>query len=82
MTQPRVVVAEQIADAALAVLRESCEVDDASDASREELKGRLAEADAIVVRSATQVDADLMGAAPKLRVIGRAGIGVDNIDLS
>ncbi len=82
MTQPRVVVAEQIAESALAVLRGSCEVDDASDASREELLGRLAEADAIIVRSATKVDADLIGAAPKLRVIGRAGIGVDNIDLA
>lgn len=82
MSQPRVVVAEQIADAAVAALRETCEVDDASGVSREELIDRVAEADAIIVRSATKVDADMIAAAPKLRVIGRAGIGVDNIDLA
>jgi D-3-phosphoglycerate dehydrogenase len=44
------------------------------------LAGALADADALVVRSAVQVDDALMGQAPKLRVIGRAGVGVDNID--
>src|SRR5205085_3055093 len=41
----------------------------------------LAEADALVVRSAVQVTAEVLAKAPKLRVIGRAGIGVDNVDL-
>ena len=44
------------------------------------LEAALADADALVVRSAVQVDDALMGKAPKLRVIGRAGVGVDNID--
>jgi D-3-phosphoglycerate dehydrogenase len=44
------------------------------------LPAALADADALVVRSAVQVDDALMGGAPKLRVIGRAGVGVDNID--
>jgi D-3-phosphoglycerate dehydrogenase len=44
------------------------------------LPAALADADALVVRSAVQVDDALMGQAPKLRVIGRAGVGVDNID--
>ena len=44
------------------------------------LAAELADADALVVRSAVQVDAALLDAAPKLRVIGRAGVGVDNID--
>ncbi len=44
------------------------------------LEAELADADALVVRSAVQVDAKLLEAAPKLRVIGRAGVGVDNID--
>jgi D-3-phosphoglycerate dehydrogenase len=48
----------------------------------EELSRDLANADALIVRSATQVTADLIAAAPKLRVIARAGTGVDNVDVS
>jgi D-3-phosphoglycerate dehydrogenase len=48
---------------------------------KEHLAGELSNADAIVVRSATFVDAAMMDKAPKLRVIGRAGVGVDNVDL-
>src|SRR5580704_12529884 len=48
---------------------------------KDTLPGELATADAIVVRSATFVDAAMMDKAPKLRVIGRAGVGVDNVDL-
>ena len=48
---------------------------------KEALAGELSNADAIVVRSATFVDAAMMDKAPKLRVIGRAGVGVDNVDL-
>ena len=79
--KPRVVVAEEIAAAGLAHLREACEVDVAVDASRPDLLRRVRDAAALVVRSATRVDAELIAAAPVLRVIGRAGIGVDNIDL-
>lgn len=46
-----------------------------------EVEAALADADAIIVRSATQVTRDLMDAAPSLKAIGRAGVGVDNIDL-
>lgn len=46
-----------------------------------ELAASLAEADALIVRSATRVTAEVLEAAPKLRVVGRAGVGVDNIDL-
>ncbi len=77
----KVVVAEKIAEAGVAVLAEECEVDVAIDCDREELLGRLVDAEALVVRSATSVDAELIAAAPRLRVVGRAGIGVDNIDL-
>lgn len=79
--KPIVVVAEEIADAGLETLAASCEVDVAFGVPRRELLHRLAEATGLVVRSATQVDAELLGAAPRLRVVGRAGIGVDNIDL-
>ena len=78
----RVVVAEAIAEAGIDILRESAVVDVAIGVDREELKQRLADADALVVRSATAVDAELIAAAPRLRVIGRAGIGVDNIDIT
>jgi len=49
--------------------------------SRNELIASLATADALIVRSATQVTAQILEAAPILRVIGRAGVGVDNVDL-
>src|SRR5204863_1078372 len=47
-----------------------------------ELARHLADADALLVRSATKVTADLLAAAPKLRIVGRAGTGVDNIDMN
>ncbi len=79
--RPKVVIAEVIADSAIDALAASYEVDVAIDADRDELIARLSDAAALVVRSATQVDADMIAAAPKLEVIGRAGIGVDNIDV-
>ncbi|HEX7100163.1 MAG TPA: phosphoglycerate dehydrogenase [Acidimicrobiia bacterium] len=79
---PRVVVAEKIAESGIETLRETCEVDLAVGVERSELMGRLADAEGLIVRSATQVDAEMIAAAPRLRVIGRAGIGVDNIDLA
>jgi len=79
--KPKVVVAEEIADAGIAALLEHCEVDLAVGLDRPDLFRRLADARGLLVRSATQVDAEMIAAAPKLDVIGRAGIGVDNIDL-
>lgn len=57
------------------------EVDDLAGRPRGDLKRAAAGADALVVRSATQVDRDLLAAAPGLKVVGRAGEGVDNIDV-
>ena len=48
----------------------------------EELKTRIAGYDGLAVRSATKVTAELLGRAPELKIIGRAGIGVDNIDVT
>ncbi|MEX1005626.1 MAG: phosphoglycerate dehydrogenase [Acidimicrobiia bacterium] len=78
----KVVVAETIADAGISALREQFEVDVATGLDRDELTDRLGDADALIVRSATNVDRALIESAPKLKVIGRAGIGVDNIDLA
>src|SRR5690606_19835436 len=79
--QPKVVVAEKLAESGIEALRESCEVVSAIGDERPVLLEKLRDAQGLVVRSATQVDAEMIAAAPELRVIGRAGIGVDNIDL-
>ena len=81
MSRPTVVVAEAIADAAIDVLRSAVDVDLAVELDRDALRQRMSVTEGLIVRSATEVDAELIAAAPKLRVIGRAGIGVDNIDL-
>src|SRR5437868_4903122 len=77
----KVVVAEKISSSAVELLREPRW----TVVTAEQLDGKLAEhlatADALIVRSAVQVDATLLEHARKLRVIGRAGVGVDNIDL-
>jgi len=79
--RPKVVVAETIAEAGLKALAEHCDVAMAVGMERPSLLEALGNAEGLVVRSATQVDAGMISAAPALRVIGRAGIGVDNIDL-
>jgi len=76
-----VVIAEAIADAGVARLAEDFVVDVAVGVDRATLLERLGEASGLIVRSATQVDRELIEAAPKLEVVGRAGIGVDNIDV-
>jgi D-3-phosphoglycerate dehydrogenase len=81
MDRPVVVVAETIAEAGIEALEAHCEVLRAEDASREELMSALESASGLVVRSGTKVDAAMIAAAPDLEVIGRAGIGVDNIDV-
>ncbi|MFY9550521.1 MAG: phosphoglycerate dehydrogenase, partial [Thermoanaerobaculia bacterium] len=78
----RVVVAEKVSPAGLDLLRKAGhEVVDLAGAPRETLLAALADADALLVRSATKVDAALFAAAPKLTVVGRAGVGVDNVDV-
>jgi D-3-phosphoglycerate dehydrogenase len=78
----RVVVADAIAAEGVEYLREHrCEVDERVGATPEALRGALAEAEALVTRSATAVTAALLEQAPRLRIVGRAGVGVDNIDV-
>jgi D-3-phosphoglycerate dehydrogenase len=79
---PRVVVAEAISHAGVAALQANCEVVDLVGADRAKLLAALADAAALIVRSATEVDRELIEAAPHLEVVGRAGIGVDNIDIA
>ena len=75
-----VLVAEPLAEAAVALLK-SQPGWKVIVSSPKEYSNHLAEADALVVRSAVQVNQAVLDKAPRLRVIGRAGVGVDNVDL-
>ncbi|HZR55389.1 MAG TPA: phosphoglycerate dehydrogenase [Terriglobales bacterium] len=77
----KIVVAEKISNSAVNLLREPEWVVITPEQLDGKLNEHLATADALVVRSALQVDAALLEHAPKLRVIGRAGVGVDNVEL-
>ncbi|MGI8513495.1 MAG: hydroxyacid dehydrogenase, partial [Solirubrobacteraceae bacterium] len=79
--RPRILVSEPIADSGVALLRERFDVDLGVDWSAEELAERIGAYDGILIRSATKLTADLIGKADRLKVIGRAGIGVDNVDV-
>ncbi|HSK16586.1 MAG TPA: phosphoglycerate dehydrogenase, partial [Gaiellaceae bacterium] len=74
----RILVREPIADAGVALLRKRFEVDVDPDG---DLAERIGDYEAIIVRSGTRLTADLIGRAERLKVIGRAGVGVDNVDV-
>jgi D-3-phosphoglycerate dehydrogenase / 2-oxoglutarate reductase len=80
-TKPKVLVKEKIADSGIDLLRSDFDVELALEMSDDELRERLSEFDAIVIRSATKLTADLIEHARDLKVIGRAGTGVDNVDV-
>ena len=77
--RPRVLVREKIADAGVALLRERFDVDVDGEG---DLATRIGDYDAIVVRSATRLTAELLEHATRLKAIGRAGVGVDNVDVA
>jgi D-3-phosphoglycerate dehydrogenase len=77
-----IVVADDLSASALDLLRaEGWSIDARSGRAPDQLKLDLVDADALVVRSATKVTADIIAAAPKLRAIARAGTGVDNVQV-
>jgi D-3-phosphoglycerate dehydrogenase / 2-oxoglutarate reductase len=78
LTRARVLVRETIADAGVELLRERFEVDIDSNG---DLAATIGDYDAIVIRSATKLTADVLEHAERLKVIGRAGVGVDNVDV-
>jgi len=78
---PIVHIADPLAEDGLVLLRERCEVRVTQGLKEAELAPLLADVDALIVRSETKVTASLMDKAPRLAVIGRAGVGVDNIDV-
>ncbi|MGC2259379.1 MAG: hydroxyacid dehydrogenase, partial [Candidatus Sulfotelmatobacter sp.] len=77
----KIVIAEKVSASAVEQLREPGWVVMTADQLDGKLTAELESADALIVRSAVQADATLLAHAKKLRVIGRAGVGVDNIDL-
>jgi len=82
LSQPIVLIAEELAPAALAVLEADFELRHVDGSERAALLPAIADVDAVIVRSATQIDAEALAAAQRLKVVARAGIGLDNVDVT
>jgi D-3-phosphoglycerate dehydrogenase len=78
---PVVLIADKLAQSTVAALGDQVEVRWVDGPDREKLLAALPEADALLVRSATTVDAEVLAAAPKLKIVARAGVGLDNVDV-
>ncbi len=81
MPAPVVLIAEELSPAAVTQLEADFDVRLVDGTDRAVLLAALATADALIVRSATQVDAAALAEAPRLRVVARAGVGLDNVDV-
>ena len=81
MAKPIVLIAEELSPATVEALGPDFDVRNVDGTDRPALLSALAEASAILIRSATQVDAEAIAAAPKLKVVARAGVGLDNVDI-
>jgi D-3-phosphoglycerate dehydrogenase len=81
-SKPRVLISDKMDPNAAAIFRErGCEVDEITGKTPEELKEIIGQYDGLAIRSSTKVTKDILDAATNLKVIGRAGIGVDNVDI-
>lgn len=78
---PVVLITEDLAPAAIDVLAQDFDVRHVDGTDRQALLAALADTEAVVVRSATQIDAEAIAAAPQLKVIARAGVGLDNVEV-
>jgi D-3-phosphoglycerate dehydrogenase / 2-oxoglutarate reductase len=78
---PVVLIAEELSPAGIALLESSFEVRYTDGADRTKLLPALADVDAVIVRSATQIDAEAIAHGRRLRVVARAGVGLDNVDV-
>src|ERR1700750_2534831 len=79
---PKVLIADKLSPAAVAIFKErGVEADVKTGLTKEELIKIVDQYDGIAIRSATKITADVIAAAKKLKVVGRAGIGVDNVDI-
>ncbi|KAI1509780.1 catalytic domain containing protein [Pyrenophora tritici-repentis] len=80
-TKPKILIPEKVSPDGLALLKDQFDVDESRGLSPEELKSIIGDYDALIVRSETKVTAELLGAAKKMKVVARAGVGVDNVDV-
>ena len=81
MTKPVVLIAEELSPATVAALGPDFEIRNCDGANRDELLKEIVDVDAILIRSATKVDAEALAVAKKLKVVARAGVGLDNVDV-
>lgn len=81
MAKPIVLIAEELSPATLAALGPDFEIRNVDGADRAALLPALADVSAVLIRSATKMDAEAIAAAPNLKVIARAGVGLDNVDI-
>ncbi|HET7902295.1 MAG TPA: phosphoglycerate dehydrogenase [Candidatus Nanopelagicales bacterium] len=81
MSKPVVLIAEELSPATVEALGPDFEIRHCDGANRDELLAAIVDVDAILVRSATKVDAEALAAATKLQVVARAGVGLDNVDV-
>lgn len=79
--RPVVLIADKLSQSTVDALGDNVEVRWVDGPNRPELLAAVGEADALLVRSATTVDAEVLQAAPKLQIVGRAGVGLDNVDI-
>ncbi|SER80588.1 phosphoglycerate dehydrogenase [Corynebacterium cystitidis] len=81
MTKPVVLIADKLAQSTVDALGDAVEVRWVDGPNRPELLAAVPEADALLVRSATTVDREVLEAATNLKIVGRAGVGLDNVDI-
>lgn len=81
MNLPVVLISDKLAESTVAALGDQVEVRWVDGPDREKLLAAVPDADALLVRSATTVDAEVIAAAPKLKIVARAGVGLDNVDV-
>jgi D-3-phosphoglycerate dehydrogenase len=81
VTKPVVLIAEQLSPATIEALGPDFEIRHVDGADRAQLLPALADVDAVLIRSATRMDAEALAAAASLKVIARAGVGLDNVDI-
>lgn len=80
VSKPVVLIAEELSPATMDALGTDFEIRNTDGSDRDQLLPALAEAEAVLIRSATTMDAEAIGAAKSLKVIARAGVGLDNVD--
>jgi len=78
---PVVLIADKLAESTVAALGDQVEVRWVDGPNREKLLAAVPEADALLVRSATTVDAEVLNAGTSLKIVARAGVGLDNVDV-